>query len=376
MRTDWHRRARAWLRRALEGITPRVWALLAAAVLVQSLSMFASAVLLELRRGRFTAWLGQIGVEALLLAVVFVPVLLGVTAVANLGPRRGLGRIASLSVAVAVTVLLGMILRREVHLWFGLSNVSLVDWLAGALHRWIEYAVMAGTVTAVAELIRRQRASVAAMHKAQIDRIALDREMAEARLQVMQAQIEPHFLFNTLANVRRLYQTDPVAGDVMLSNLMRYFAVALPRMRESDSDLAHEKDLIEAYLNIHRIRMGTRLAFAVDFPPALGNQRVPPMMLLTLVENAIKHGLNPLPEGGFIRVTAAIDEPALVLRVIDSGRGFDAGEGAGAGTGLANIRGRLQAQYGAAAGLTLTGNEPRGVTAQIVMPMTRERAVA
>jgi len=201
--------------------------------------------------------------------------------------------------------------------------------------------------------------------------MALDREMAEARLQVMQAQIEPHFLFNTLANVRRLYQTDAPAGEVMLDNLMRYFTVALPRMRAQESDLAREAELIDAYLGIHRIRMGPRLAFAVDFPQPLLGVRVPPMMLLTLVENAIKHGINPLPEGGFVRVSADVEQGRLCLRVSDSGRGFGAGTGSGGGTGLANIRARLHAEYGAAAELILSPNQPRGITATIVLPVTR-----
>jgi signal transduction histidine kinase len=325
-------------------------------------------VLLALREGRFAAWLLQLASYMAYLAVVTLPVVIGVTAVGNLGPQRGMARVASLAAAVLTTTFAGMLLRRGARRLFDPEWMSWTDWLHGSPHLLFEYAMMAGAVTVVAEFLRRQRASVGAMHRAEVDRIALDREMAEARMQVMQAQIEPHFLFNTLANVRRLYQTDPAAGQTMLDNLMRYFAVALPRMRDAESDLGREAELVEAYLGVHRVRMGSRLAYRVDVPPGLRGVRVPPMMLLTLVENAIKHGINPLPEGGFVRVRAAHDGDALVLEVSDSGRGFAEGEGAGGGTGLANIRARLHAAYGAAAHLALHANAPRGITATIVLP--------
>jgi hypothetical protein len=369
-------RANAWWRRAVAGLTPATWALLGAALLLQSLSLLIPHVFLAWNRGHFAGWLRNIGLNAVHLAAVFVPVVLCVVATANLGPRHGMKRVAALAVAVMASVAVGMLAARAIHPLLFTRLASWEDWLGGAGYIWLEFTAIAATVTAVAGLVRRQRASVAAMHQAQIDRMALDREMAEARLQVMQAQIEPHFLFNTLANVRRLYQTDPQAGADMLDNLMRYFAVALPRMREGDGDLARERELIEAYLKVHLIRMGPRLTFDVDFPGDLDGERVPPMMLLTLVENAIKHGLNPLPDGGHIRVTAVREAGKLVLRVSDSGRGFELGEGTGGGTGLANIRARLNAQYGPAAGLSLTKNEPRGVTAQIVIPATGAEAPA
>ena len=167
---------------------------------------------------------------------------------------------------------------------------------------WFRYAQQAALLTIVAEFYLRETRSVQAMHRAQIDRLALDREMAEARLQVLQAQIEPHFLFNTLANVRRLYQTDLAAGRAMLDNLMRYLEVALPRMREDRSTVGRELTLIEAYLKVQGICMGRRLTFEIDVPKELHALDLPPMMLLTLVEKAIKHGLNPLPEGGAIRI--------------------------------------------------------------------------
>ena len=149
---------------------------------------------------------------------------------------------------------------------------------------------------------------------------------------------------------------------------MRYLEVALPRMRQSRSSVAREVGLVEAYLGVQAVRMGRRLSFELDVPPALRTLSLPPMMLLTLVENAIKHGLNPLPEGGRIVVSAQRDGEWLKLEVRDDGRGFR--ESSGAGTGLANIRARLALLHAEEATLSLTENAERGVTSTLVLPAT------
>ena len=150
----------------------------------------------------------------------------------------------------------------------------------------------------------------AAAEQCAIDAERMDHQTAEARLQMLEAQIEPHFLFNTLAHVRRLYETDPAAGARMLHNLARYLAGALPQMRAA-ATLGRELDHVAAYLNIQQIRMGRRLAFAIDVPAALRDAALPPLMVLTLVENAIKHGLSPLREGGRIDVRASVGRRPL-----------------------------------------------------------------
>src|SRR6184192_2449400 len=170
---------------------------------------------------------------------------------------------------------------------------------------------------------------------AELRRGALETQQLATRLRLLQAQVEPHFLFNTLSNVRRLAQTDAGAGRAMLAHLTRYLRAALPRMREDETSLADELDLVSAYLGLQKIRMGERLQTSVDAPPALLSSRMPPMMLATLVENAIKHGIARLAEGGTIRIKAESVPGALVLTVADSGRGFSAE--AGSGVGLANI---------------------------------------
>ena len=144
--------------------------------------------------------------------------------------------------------------------------------------------------------------------------------------------------------------------------------------QDDSEESTTEALLAESYLSIQQIRMGRRLAFEIQIPDSLHDAPVPPMMLLTLTENAIKHGLNPLPEGGTIRISARVEGGQLRLRVVDSGQGFM--QSSGGGTGLANIRARLAALYGPAARLNIGFNEPRGVTAIIDLPYAAAIPVA
>jgi len=269
------------------------------------------------------------------------------------------------------TALLGAEESRGKLDFFVSQTGSLWSWIVAT---WPLYALLGVVLTAVFVYFRGAEESEAATHRAELDRARFAQQMDEARLQVLQAQIEPHFLFNTLANVRRLYRMSPETAESMLENLMRYLAVALPQMRASESTLGREAALAEAYLDIQQIRMGPRLGFAIEVPAELHDARLPPMMLLTLAENAIKHGLNPLPEGGFIRVSARIERDQLRLEVADSGQGFV--NSSGGGTGLANISARLAALYGPAAQLSVGLNDPRGVTATIDLPYATALPVA
>ena len=227
--------------------------------------------------------------------------------------------------------------------------------------------VLATLVGLLGEYRWRSVRAAERLHEAELNRIRLQGEIAAGRLQVLQAQVEPHFLFNSLANVRRLLRVDGAAGRAMLADLMRYLESALPRMRDDRSTLARETELVRAFLAVYQIRMGPRLQVRIDVPPGLGDRDVPPMMLLTLIENSLKHGLAPLVDGGTIQVEAAEADGRLVLRVADTGRGLVAGSGGG--TGLANIRARLKAMYGTAAGLSLRLNTPHGVVAEIDLPL-------
>ena len=196
----------------------------------------------------------------------------------------------------------------------------------------------------------------------------LKRQLAEAQLKTMQAQVEPHFLFNTLASVDYLIETDPARASRMQKNLIQYLRAALPQMRQASSTLGQEMALCRSYLEILKVRMDDRLQFAITLPAGLSTAAFPPMMLQTLVENSIKHGLEPKPEGGALTLSADVVDGNLRVTVSDTGLGFGAAGAAGGGVGLNNVRGRLQALFGARGRLTIEPNSPSGTIATIVVP--------
>jgi signal transduction histidine kinase len=322
-------------------------------------------------------WLADFGVMFGLGLIVALPVALAVVATCNHDFSRPWRRYAALACAVVAASLAGTILMATLE-WAILHPLNLGDGgtlaMATAFLRWfwLRYLAMSALFTAVYVYARTAEESAMRARDAELDHQRFEQQMEEARLQVLQAQIEPHFLFNTLATVRSLYRESHEAARGMLDNLMRYLGVALPQMRSGGTTLGREAALAEAYLGIQKLRMGRRLAYAIDIPPALHDVPMPPMMLLTLVENAIKHGLAPLPEGGFIRVGATVEHDELRLQVSDSGRGF--AQTSGAGTGIANIRARLDALHGRAARLDLGLNQPRGVTATLTLPLSTRGA--
>jgi hypothetical protein len=199
---------------------------------------------------------------------------------------------------------------------------------------------------------------------------SLKRQLLEARLQTMQAQVEPHFLFNTLASVDYLIETDPQRASTMQKNLIQYLRAALPRMREAGTSLGREADLIRAYLEILQVRMEERLKVVFSVPQGLRSAEFPPMMLQSLVENAIKHGLEPKAEGGELRVAAEVVDGKLHVVVADTGLGFNPAGAptAGTGLGLTNIRERLALLYGQDAQLSITANRPTGTMVTVELP--------
>jgi LytS/YehU family sensor histidine kinase len=222
-------------------------------------------------------------------------------------------------------------------------------------------------------LIARERVTRArsAMHQAEAERHLHAKQLLEARLQLMQAQIEPHFLFNTLASVQHLVETDPVAASSMLGDLIKYLRAAMPQLRERGTTLAREAELARAYLAIQRVRTGNRFECSIDVPQALAGEPFPPMMLLTLAENAVKHGFEAHAQRGEIRVSARAENDSLVVTVEDTGAGFRAGTGieSSEGVGLTNVRERLAALHGNAARLLLEENTPSGLRASIMVPL-------
>jgi LytS/YehU family sensor histidine kinase len=189
----------------------------------------------------------------------------------------------------------------------------------------------------------------------------------QAKLALLQAQIEPHFLFNTLANVQSVIESDPRTAKSILEHLNQYLRVSLGRTRRASSTLADELSLVSALLAIAAIRLGERLRYVIDVPDALQLAQLPPLLLQPLVENALKHGIEPAVSGGEIRVAARLVEGSLRLSVMDTGVGLDASSPEG--IGLANVRGRLESLYGGNASLAIHVHEPHGVVAEITMPL-------
>ena len=195
----------------------------------------------------------------------------------------------------------------------------------------------------------------------------LERSVLEARMEALQAQIEPHFLFNTLASIDQLILTDPPRASRMQQSLIRYLRSAMPQMRESSRpSLGQQVDLCGAFLEIMAVRMEGRLQPVLKVPEGLKSATFPSMMLQTLVENAIKHGLEPKPEGGRLEIGAQVADGQLAVHVLDTGVGFmPKGEG---GVGLANIRERLKALYDGRAELIITVPPDGGTCATIKVP--------
>ncbi len=219
----------------------------------------------------------------------------------------------------------------------------------------------------------RRAIEVANLKTKEAESANVNRQIVEAKLMALQAQVEPHFLYNTLANVQALTEVDPQQANQMTGHLIQYLRASLPKMRENISTVGQEVELVKAYLNILKMRMGARLDFGIEVPEELMALPFPPLMLPSLVENAIKHGLEPQREGGRIDVVAERvgegDDAVIRLMVKDTGRGFsDAPVQAGGGVGLTNIRERLQALFNGRARLTLEANTPKGVVATIEAP--------
>jgi signal transduction histidine kinase len=230
--------------------------------------------------------------------------------------------------------------------------------------------------------IQAERQAARATETAEAE--SLKRQVVEARMAAMQAQVEPHFLFNTLASIDHLIETDPGRASQMQKNLIALLRASMPTMREAGGgagngvrDLGRELTVIRPYLEILKVRMEERLTTQIEVPDGLLSAEFPPMMIQTLVENAIKHGLEPKAEGGHLLVKAEIVHGKLQVTVADTGLGFGKAATAGTGVGLANIRERLQLLYGAKATLTVAENAPSGTRVTVTVPYrTVDEAVA
>ena len=282
-------------------------------------------------------------------------------------PREVLQLLAIVAGSVLGTIFAGIVKGRDIPSMFSerLAGVAISMGLGLGF----------GCVVVATVILREKHARDAArIARAEAERHQLEKNVLEARLQLMQAQVEPHFLFNTLANVQHLVETDPASASRMLESLIQYLRAALPQMREVATTLGREVDMARAFLEIHRVRMGSRLDFEIDVPAHLRGHPFPPMMLISLVENAIKHGVDPCCEAGCIAIRAREAGGRLRVSVTDTGEGVKPKKGGG--VGLSNIRERLKALYGGSARLVLEENVPRGVVAAIELPAEVPAAAA
>ena len=342
--------------------TKTIRKLLRAAAITAGLNTVVTIVLFPFLENRFGDLLISAQVVGFTLLALLYPAL-------NIA-MKPLWRAFSIASALLVgaffgTVLVVLVKGRDLGMMFSDSERLWSFGLTAAI------GFISGTI-AVTVMITRARIAraEAELLRSEADRQRLARKHAEAELKVIRAQIEPHFLFNTLANLSFLIKDDPKQALAMLENLIDYLQAAVPRIRGETSTLRNELVMASAYVAILQIRMGDRLQSVFDVPQDLLALPFPPMMLITLIENAIKHGLNELPEGGTITVSASRRTDVLVLSVTDTGAGLpQLGNDSKDGIGLSNIRERLAAMYGERGKLMLTANQPRGTVATLEIPL-------
>ncbi|WP_409267201.1 sensor histidine kinase [Massilia sp. BHUDP2] len=244
------------------------------------------------------------------------------------------------------------------------------------LMRMIPFVALIGALAAVPLIVlalyrRRQNAALMAQLQRDAERERLARELSESQLRMLRAQIEPHFLFNTLGAVQQLAADGAPRAAALTADLIAFLRASFSDMRCEQVSLKCEFATIESYLRVMQARMGARLRFEMSLPDALASNEVPSMIVLTLVENAIKHGIEPSLRGGEIHVGAAAQDAGIRIWVRDSGVGMS--DTPGNGAGLDNVRRRLQLAYGDAARLVLREAEP-GLSAELHVPAKKEAA--
>ena len=244
--------------------------------------------------------------------------------------------------------------------WF-----PMLGWGAGVLVHGL--GVWGGSFWLGTEWEERKIAALLAREK--IRTLSTEKQLAEARLRLLQAQIEPHFLFNTLANVVSLIETAPPRATAMLEHFIAYLRASLAASRSTQGTVGQEAALLRNYLELLQIRMGDRLAFTIEVDAGLDGAPLAPMLLQPLVENAVRHGLEPKIAGGRVTIRIGREGERMVVRIEDDGLGFK--PGANAGVGLQNLRERLAVLYDGDAELTIA-DRPHGTTVVLDLPLATE----
>jgi sensor histidine kinase YesM len=267
--------------------------------------------------------------------------------------------------SAAVSAVIGSLLGTQIfdnvfsvatNFWLTLINVTI----------WV-------TVSMLFYASIRARVMETAFRREQLQNTENRQQLLTAQLKMLQAQIEPHFLFNSLANVRTLIDIDPKMAKLMLDHMNDYLRATLLRTRKGTGTVADEFDLLRHYLSIMQMRMGQRLVFDIAPPAEIGRHALPPLLVQPLVENAIKHGLEPKINGGQLCISAKASPERILIEVSDTGLGL-VGEEKSASVGLANVRDRLKALYGDRARLTLENKPSGGVVATLDLPREMQAA--
>ncbi len=220
----------------------------------------------------------------------------------------------------------------------------------------------------------RMTSAMLELQQHQNRQLGAEKELAETQLRLLQAQIEPHFLFNTLSNIHSLIETDPRRASTVLAAFSDFLRASLHRSREGETTLGDEVAMINAYMDIQQARMGERLRFYVDVPQALLCLPCPPMLVQPLVENAVVHGIEPQVEGGRVELRVMTHGARLRIEVSDDGAGLASGK-CGSGVALENIRARLHALYGSKAALEITAGQSRGTDVVLEIPLEHDNVV-
>ncbi len=286
-------------------------------------------------------------------------------------PRRasGVPRVIYHVSVVGVCVIAGMLIGTGL-----VRHVNPLSFLArgSALASIVPFALLVGALMVVVFLTGERRIANETLVARQNEQLASAAQLlAEARLGALQAQIEPHFLYNTLANVVGLIETHPAQARHMLERFIDYLRASLAASRAGSATLGSELDMVAAYLDVLGVRMGARLRYRIDADEHCRALTVAPMLIQPLIENAVAHGLEPKVEGGEICVRASIQGARLCIEVSDTGAGLGhAPPKPGGGVGLSNIRARLRSLYHGQAQVQLLENQPCGITTRLMLPLT------
>lgn len=276
--------------------------------------------------------------------------------------RPGAARLAAILLAAPIAALFTALVTERGNVFTHLQQPHVLGTYLVMVFLAVFFGVLFSSVATSKERKQRERAD---RLQAELEKNKLERELLDVRLRLLHAQIEPHFLFNTLANIEALISSGSANAAPVLRHLIAYLRAAMPRLNDADATLETELQLVRSYLELMQLRMPDRLQFAVSSPASGATIRFPAMALLTLVENAVRHGIDPSVDGGTIEVGGQRDEDSgnMVLWVSDTGVGMS--ETAQPGTGLSNLGARLNAFYGSDARVKLHEQVPRGVRVEL-----------